>query len=442
MEQVKKIKVAMVCNMSNPMVRSHLPLDDGRYYNQIRKLLRMKPKKEGSNDIAMWNTFFAGEFGKRDDIELTIISVHSSLKKLKVSFKESNVNYVFLNHQWANLIKRIVNNRERWVKLNPFSKIVKREIKRVDPDLVLLMGLENSYYSGTVLGLTEYPVYALCQTVYNNPDRKLYGAVNQDNAYTEMLLFNELRYIGVFCKMHYDLVRQLSPQSYILKFGGFPTRAELLKPVEICKEYDFVNFAMSMSLGKGYQDSIKALAIVKNKYPEVKLNLVGMCSAETKSELLKLIETLGLKENVFLTPFFDNQNDLFTHIQKSRFAVLPCKMDNVSGTMTQAMQLNLPIVVYKTAGTPSLNNNKTCALIAEKDNYEQLAHHMISLMDDSRLAETLRKNARDEQEKKYERDMCIAGDLLLNFRAIVDNFRNGTLIPQGQLFNPESDRKK
>ena len=61
------------------------------------------------------------------------------------------------------------------------------------------------------------------------------------------------------------------------------------------------------------------------------------------------------------------------HIQKSRFAVLPCKLDHTSGTMAQAMQLGLPIVVYKTTGTPTFNRERECALIAEKENVEGLA---------------------------------------------------------------------
>ncbi len=438
MEQTSKIKVAMVCNMSNPMVRSHLPLDDGKLYNGFRKLLGMAPKEEGFHDYAIWNTHIAEEFGGRDDVDLTIVAVHSNMKRLKVRFRENNVNYVFMNHQLANLLKRLVKDREKWLKINPFAKRVKREIGRINPDIVLLMGLENTYYSSTVLGITKYPVFALCQTVYNNPTRKQYGDICVDNAETELRLFKELKYVGVFCRMHYELARQYSPQSYIFKFG-FPSKTELLNPVETKKEFDFVNFAMSMSLGKGYHDSIKALALVKDRYPEVKLNLIGMCSEHTQKELNDLIDELGLRDNVIITPFFAKQSDLFLHIQKSRFALLPCKLDNTSGTMMQAMQLGLPLVCYKTSGTPSFNKERQCALIAEKDSIEDLAAKMLMVMDSPKLAEELKANAREWQEKKYEYDSHNGDRLVANFNAIVDNFRNGTPVPQQQLFNPEKD---
>ncbi len=439
METSKKIKIVMVCNMSNPMVRSHLPLDDGRIFNNLRKILGMAPKEVGFHDYAPWNSHIADDFGGRDDVSLTIVAVHLNMKKLKATFVDNNVKYVFLNFQWANLIKRFFKNIEKWARFNPFAKVVKREIRRINPDMVLLMGLENAYYSGTLLGLKNYPIYGLCQTVYNNPIRQSYMEVNKDNSITEMQLFKELQYIGVFCKMHYELVRQYSPHSYVFKFGGFPTSDKLLEPSAIDKEYDFVNFAMVMCKDKGYHDTIQALAIVKRRFPKVKLNLTGSCPEKTKEELKSLIEKYGLEENIIFTPLFERQHDMFLHVQKSRFALLPCKLDNTSGTMMQAMQLGLPLVCYKTSGTPAFNKEKQCALIAEKDNIEDLAAKMLMVMDNPKLAEELKANAREWQEKKHEYDSHNGDRLVANFNAIIDNFRNGTPIPQQQLFNPNID---
>lgn len=438
MEQVNKIKVAMVGHVSNPRVRSHLPLETDGITDVLRKLLGMKSRKGCYSDIAIWNTDFIEFISKRDDVDFTFISPHPGLKKCKVAYTDDNIHYVFLDTKWAGLVKRIVNSKGLWRMLNPFAKAVKREVRHINPDLVVLMGTENSYYACTVLGITDYPVYVMCQTVYNNPSRKGYGMWNEENSETELNIFNEFLYFGVYCKMHYELVRQYSPQSYIFKFG-YPNKGNLLEPVETSKEFDFINFALSMDFRKGYPDAIQALAIVKKKYPQVSLNLIGKCSEEQLSELKKMITSLDLKNNIVFTPFFEKQSDLFLHIQKSRFAVLPCKMDNISGTMMQAMQLGLPIVVYRTTGTPSFNKEKQCALIAEKENVEELAQHMLSLMDDPLLAQSLKENGREWQENRYEANLHNGDCIVDNFRVIIDNYRNGTPIPHMQLFNPETD---
>ena len=238
--------------------------------------------------------------------------------------------------------------------------------------------------------------------------------------------------------MHYDYVKQYQPEAKIFKFG-FPSNGKILNPTPTEIVYDFVNFALTLDLRKGAHDSIRSIAIVKRKYPQVKLNLVGGCNNAQKADLDALIKELGVEDNVVFTPFFEKQSDLFLHIQKSRFAVLPCKMDSTSGTMSQAMQLGLPLVVYKTTGTPSFNREKQCVLIAEKENIEELADQMIKLMDSTELADELRRNARELQEKRVADSLQNTDRLVANFYSIIENYRNGTPIPSEQFFNPERD---
>ena len=171
----------------------------------------------------------------------------------------------------------------------------------------------------------------------------------------------------------------------------------------------------------------------------MKLNLVGSWDDTIKKTLDDLVSKYQLQQNVEFTPFFPKQSDMFLHIQQSRFALLPCKMDHISGTMLQAMQLGLPLVVYKTTGTPSLNKEKRCVLIAELDNVEELAMHMTALMEDSDLADELRKNARANQERKAEIERQNGGRLIKNFYSIIENYRFGKPIPNDQLFNPKQD---
>ena len=377
-------------------------------------------------------------FKDRDDIDLHVISAHSGLKKRVVSYEDQGVHYNFVKCDVANMLKRVIPNAKLWQKMNPMVKDVHRLMGQIKPDIVLLMGLENAYYSGTVLGLKGYPVYGLCQTVYNNPERGMYGEVDSKNAATEMRIINEHRYFGVYSKKHYDLLRELVPEVSIFKFG-FPSKGVLLEPTPCEKKYDFVNFALGMSAQKGFTDAIEATAIVKKSFPNVTLNLVGGGSVEQKAELQKMADDLGVHDNVVFTPFFEKQSDLFLHIQKSRFALLPCKMDNVSGTMMQAMQLGLPMVVYKTTGTPGFNREKECALIAENCNVEDLAAKMLVLMEHPEKAEMLAKNAREFQGKRAEYNRGNGDRLVANIRAIIDNYLNGTSIPQEQLFDPNKN---
>lgn len=428
----------MVCHFSNAMIREHLPLDKRKLYVFLRKLLRMPTKGGGYGDIAPWDTSIINDFKQRADVDLYVISAHSGLKHKVVAFEEEGVHYWFVKCDDATMLKNLMKNDERWVKLNPMIPRVRGIVEKIHPDIVMLVGAENAYYSSTLLGLNGYPTLTLCQTIYNNPERSIYGSVDSKNALVERKLISKEQCFAVYCKKHYDLLRQLAPEKLIFKFG-FPSKGVLLSPTPCEKEYDFVNFAMGMSEKKGFHDAIHALTKVKEKYPEVKLNLTGGCTQEMRNELEQLAKSVGVENNVIFTPFFEKQSDLFLHIQKSRFAVLPCKMDNVSGTMTQAMQLGLPIVVYKTTGTPAFNREKKCALIAEHSNVDDLAAKMLYMMDHPDEAETIAKNAREYQEKKAAIEKGNGDRLVAILKAIVDNYKNGTSIPQEMLFDPERD---
>lgn len=438
MEQIKKLRVAMICHFSNSRIRTFLPLDNRELYTFARKVLRMPTKSKNYGDIAPWDTSTIDFFRNREDIILYVISAHSGLKQRVVSFYDRGVHYDFVKCDIATMLKRVIPNAFLWRLFNPMVKDVHRLVHDIKPDLVLLIGLENAYYSSTVLGIKDYPVFALCQTIYNNPERSIYDSVDKINSKIEKEIIKEKEYFGVYCRKHYDLLKRLAPNAFVFKFG-FPSTSQLLEPITCEKQFDFVNFAMSMSAKKGFIDSIEAIAIVKKAFPNVRLNLVGGGSSELKKGLVQVAESLGVKDNVIFTPFFEKQEDLFLHIQKARYALLPCKMDNVSGTMNQAMQLGIPLIVYKTTGTPVFNLEKECVLIAEHSDVKDLAAQMLVFLEYPERAETLAKNAREFQEKRIEANRHNCDRLVENFMAICSNYYEGIPIPTEQLFNPETD---
>ena len=309
---------------------------------------------------------------------------------------------------------------------------VRHIVNSIQPDIVTMVGAENGYIASTVIGIKDIPVLVQCQTIYNNPDRSKYSEVDEKNAFVERELFKEAKYVAIPTRMHLDMFNKMESNALI-----FDWMAKTPLPNVVYdgpKEYDFVNFALTMDYRKGFHDSIKALALVKEKYPKVTLNLTGGSTAEQKEELVNLAKELNLQDNVIFTPFFEKQEDLFRHIQKSKYAILPSKMDHIAGTMTQAMHFGLPLVCYATEGTPQLNKEKECALIAEMNNVEQLAEKMLLLMDCPDKAEMLKKNAWERLEKKNNMEACTER-LVNTYKAIINYDKNGDPIPEQLFFN-------
>ena len=437
-EEFSKLKVVLVCHFSNSKVRELLPLDNRRIYTIGRKLLGMPNKGFSYSDVAAWDTYMIDLMRKRDDIELYVISAHSGLKRSVCSFDLEGVHYNFVRCDYATLLKRIIPSPSLWHRLNPMRPKVRKLIKEIKPDVIALIGAENAYYSGTVLGINDIPLIVKCQTIYNNPDRGKYGQVDAKNAYVERLIFDNLQYVSVDSKMHERLFRTMNKTAINFKWQLGTMYPEVKQEEKI---YDFVNFAMHMIPGKGYTDVINAMGVVCKRHPDAKLNLIGKGTQEYMEELHQLVASLGIGKNVIFTSPFEQQADLFQHLQKSRFAVLPCKLDYIASTIRQSMHYGLPVLCYKTEGTQHLNKECQCVLLAENSNVEDLADKMLRLLDDSKLIITLAENGYTFAQKDNN-DEEISKQMSDVFHAVASHYKYGTPVPEVLIANPNADEKK
>ena len=427
----KGLRVAMICHFSNSEVRKHLPLDNRKLYAFAKRLLRMPTKSKGYGDIAPWDTNLIAGFIERDDVNLHVISAHSGLKKKTISFAIDDVSYNFVRCDEATLLKRLIPIPKVWLNVNPMRGRVKRIVEKIKPDIVLLFGAENAYISSTILDLDSYPRMVMCQTIYNNPKRKEFSTVDEINAYVEKIIFSKNKYFSCISTMHRDLLLSMRPDAYVFHWSADTSYPEVKKISQ--KKYDFVNYAMGMTPKKGFPDVIEALAIVSKSYPSVKLNLVGGGSVEDKNSLMKLAERLGVSQNIVMTPFFEKQEDLFQHLQNSRFAVLPCKMDYIAGTMIQSMHYGLPLVVYETSGTPTLNSDGECVLIANNSNVKDLADKMLIMLDNPDKAEQMAERAKEFERRRTDRKKTVQ-EIVDVSRAVIDYVNNGVEIPKELIY--------
>ena len=431
------MKFLLIAGFSNEEIRSHLDLKEkSRWVNWALKMLKLPSRSVEFRDHAQWVVDIINDFEKRNDIELHVLGPHIRLKRRIEEFQLRGVKYHFYQSEWTKFI-RIVGNYKVWERLQNSSGLAKELADKIKPDLVILSGAENPTTSYSIMELGEYPRICLCQTILNDISVKVVNKRDVLKWNIEKEILQELNHVGVYCKKHYDLLRQLGYNGNIYKFNYPIENKEVVPQKE--QLFDFVNFALNHSSAKGTQDSIRALAIVKQKYPLITLNIVGGVSDQLRQELKILIKNLDLEKNVIFTPFFERIDDLMNHIVKSRFAILPCKLDYISGTMGQSMSSGLPIVVYKTTGTPTLNKDKECALIADIDDVEGLAKHMITLLSNPLKAEELKNNGLwfminygKKSNDNWER-------MVKSMKAIVDYSNSGIPIPPDCFFNEKYD---
>jgi glycosyltransferase involved in cell wall biosynthesis len=430
-----RLRVAVICHFSNKVVREKLPLSKLVFQNRIRTALGKQPMPVVYNDYAPWVSSLIKEYETFQDIEVHVIAPHSGMTRFTHEFGNNGVYYHFFNPNIPN-IQGIIPKQlllPDWHHYVRNRFFVKRFLKRIKPDIVDLIGTENPYYSITALDIKDIPVYVTVQTVYTNPDRLKHGG-NCDRLRwdIELKIHRKVNYYGTRSRLHHDLIINNNPDAFIMKHN-------LCKPMPECncvvtKMYDFVLFAANIIISKGIEDAIRALAKVKEVKPDVRLDVVGSCAPEYKAGLATLVETLDLNGNVEFHGYFPLHADMFRHIQKASFAILPNKLDAISGTVIEAMCLNIPLVTYKTSGTPFLNKGAECVLLADIGDIDMLAVQMTRLLETPSLANVLARNAKAFVVKECDNTAC-AKQIVQNYKAVIDHYVNQVPIPNKLLFD-------
>lgn len=156
---------------------------------------------------------------------------------------------------------------------------------------------------------------------------------------------------------------------------------------------------------KGWENSIKAVAILKQKYPDVFFTGLfsesPFCAAEHEAyhaDLMKLVEDLGVQDNVAIIRGFQSEEALDSYMRTNRAVVFPYvshpkhEVFGASGAARFAMSKAVPVV------TTSVNHFSDIPTL-KADTPEDIAAQLESVFKDHKAWK-----AQVEQQLKYVED--------------------------------------
>lgn len=398
----KKIKVVWICHFSNPEVRSKL-----RYgFYPLDVLRKIMGKSSTANlDFAQWNTNGVKEFEKFDDVDLSIIMPIPGIKGRLQNFDMNGIHYYCFRSEDDN-IRSIIFQRRKQTKYTRNRTLIKNIIEKVSPDIIHVIGVENPYYSLATLDVPDnIPVLVYLQTLMSTPGFYENYTINLNSYnYRSRIEQDVIRRADYVCtgvkEFQNTILQSIKPDCRFLEIS-----IAVGQPVDLSekkKEYDFVYFASNVQKAADY--AIEAFAIVCTKYPNLKLNIVGGFDNNYKSQLDNRLAELGISDNVFFSGKLPTHGDVMIQIKKSRFALLPMKVDIVASTIRESMASGLPIVTTITPGTPLLNKDRECLLLSEIGDFESMANNMERLLSSEKLCEDLKKNAALTFQEMYSNE--------------------------------------
>lgn len=429
----KQIKVVWLCHFSNPFVHEKLRLQ----LNPIIRMLRKMAHKEISTDVpefANWISNGICEFEKIEEVELHIVSPYPNLKSFIQEFTHNNIRYHFFRNEDDTIIpfifKRLFHPSNYRYRQN--RKTVSRILKKIKPEVVHLFGAENPDYG---LGLFSTPKNAITiaqlQTLMNEPSFKDNYPIDKKSyeyrARVEKEILLKADYLCTpVMKYRQIILDEINPNAIILN-AGFALKDPVVK--ESCeKKYDFVYFAANIS--KAADVAIEAFGIAYQTDSNITLDVIGEYSEEYMRSLRELMKKYGISNVVTFEGLLPTHDDVLKQIRKSRFALLPLKVDLISGTIKEAMSNGLPVITSDTGeqGTQKLNLKRRNVLLSPIGDCQTMAENMLLLSGDDELAETLRQNA-FQTRLEVRSNQMVAKKYVDNYNACLENYWDNRPIP-------------
>jgi len=153
---------------------------------------------------------------------------------------------------------------------------------------------------------------------------------------------------------------------------------------------------------KGIHVLIKAIGVLKKKYPSIQLQLAGSIDVGNRLSdgysvfLRKLIKKYDIVDNV---QYLGNLNaeQIISHLQNCNVCVVPSFIESYCMVLAEAMFIGVPAVVSYTGAMPDLATHNKSALFYNSLDHGLCAAYIDMLISDQTLAETISVNARENR---------------------------------------------
>ncbi|MBF2066087.1 MAG: glycosyltransferase family 4 protein [Calothrix sp. C42_A2020_038] len=187
------------------------------------------------------------------------------------------------------------------------------------------------------------------------------------------------------------------------KLDRFSEPSQTRQKLHIPEDYKVIVMVGRLDKQKAPNLLIDAFNLVVEKLPKTLLLLVG--DGELKYNLQQQVSKLGISQNV---KFLGSREDIPEILKVSDIFALSSLWEGLGRAMTEAMLLGKPVVVPNIYGIPEIVHHNETGLLFDAKNIEQIATHLIHLLQHSQERERLGKNAQQLTRKLFDANVMVA----------------------------------
>ncbi|MFH1622545.1 MAG: glycosyltransferase family 4 protein [Candidatus Omnitrophota bacterium] len=308
------------------------------------------------------------------------------------------------------LYKRGTNGLEQEIK-NVFGNFIEKS--KADIIHVHNMHYFSKVHIQTLQDITIKKGIPLILTAHNVWDDNLFLDLIKNIRWTQIIAvshFIKREIIGIGCEHrkiavvhhgvdHRTYSPKTKPDSAIKKYPILRNKRVIFHPAR-------------MGLAKGCDVSIKALNVVKKRFPDVVLVLAGTKNIVDWGEhqqkdiayMVNLVNCLKLNNNVLIDSYkLEDMPKLYAASKVCMYPSTGCEPFGL--TMLESLSSGKPIVVTRTGGMPEIIEDGINGFIVPVKDFEALASRIIQLLANDDLRERLGFTGREMVEQQYTKEI-------------------------------------
>lgn len=372
-----------------------------------------------------WMIDISKMLSEDSNCELAIACVYGN------SFRKESINgvtYYLLPGNGKNMLFYTKKYEGIWTGIND----------EFEPDLVHLHGTEYSHGLSFLRKCPNVPSVVSIQGILNRIKDVDYGElpfrhflfgrtlkqntrfngeiemhyIHKKNAKYEAEILKRVKYINCVNTWDSSICKRINPnlKSFQLEYN---LREELYSSpkwnLQSSEKYTIFTNPGGTPL-KGLHQLIEALALLKPRYPEVKLLVPGMgdngkltINSAYSKYISKLITRYKLEPNIV---FLGRQsgNQMCENILKSRITVIPSAIEGTSLILREAMFLGCPVIASFRGGMADFISDKVDGYLYDYQEYPYLASRIASLFENDDLCKQFSNKAIEKATHAHNRE--------------------------------------
>lgn len=295
--------------------------------------------------------------------------------------------------------KSIFNKIHRW---SWYFLSIRKIANRIKPDAVVsFQAALNNDVIFSLLG-TRHPVIV---SEHTNVTRKKIGRKN--TVFYRKLLYPFATAITVLTRRDYKLWKEKYPQ---VVYMPNPIDLGILEPVSDKKKVVLAVGEVNRWQIKGFDLLIRAWGAICTSFPEWELQIAGNYSDSARIFLDSIIDEVGAERIQFL----GFRKDVKALMANSEVYCLSSRVEGLPMGLIEAMSLGCCCVAFNCVTGPNeiIKDGKS-GLLAEAENYQELADKLRMVLSDSALRTELSSNTRESIEKYSTQRIIKRWEILL-----------------------------